>query len=108
MEASRLNMTGEKEFTIEDDIRFLYRAYEVIKICWNARDTLWFSTGSASARIGNRMQYYFREVAAVRNHALNTFTDLLTRELADSVLGTEGENLDSFYGNSFKNTGTQR
>ena len=108
MEAARLNMLGEKEFTIQDDIRFLYTAYEIIKICWNAMDTLWFSTGSSSAVNGNRMQYYFREIAQIRNHAINTFTDLLTRELADIVLGTDGGDRDSFYGTSFKNTGTQR
>lgn len=108
MESARLNMLGEKEFSVEDDIRYLYTAYEVIKICWNAMDTLWFSTGSSSAQNGNRMQYYFREIAAIRNHALNTFTDLLTRDLCDRVLGTPGDGADSFYGNSFKNTGTQR
>ena len=108
MEAAELNMLGEKRFSVADEIRLIYIASEVIKIACGAMDILWSTAGSSAARNGNRMQHIFRDLAVTRAHALNTFTDLMTRELSDEVLQTIGGVRDSFFGNSYKAIGTQR
>lgn len=102
MEAARQNMEGEAPFSVAKEIELIYVASEVIKIVWNAMDILWFSAGSSAARDGERLQMFFRDIAMARAHALNTFTDLLTRELSDEILETVGGVRDSFFGNSYK------
>lgn len=102
MEAARRNMTGEEPFTIAKEIELIFVASEVIRMVWEAMDILWFSAGSSAAKDGERMQMFFRDVAMARAHALNTFTDLLTRELSDEILETTGGDRDCFFGNSYK------
>jgi len=102
MEAARRQMEGSEAFSIEKEISLIYIVEDVIRQAWNTMDILWFSVGTSAARRGSRMQTLFRDMAAIRNHALTTFTDLLTRNYTDELLGTVDDSLDSFMGTSYK------
>lgn len=96
-----LNMTGRKPFSVQDEIRLILVACDVIKICWSAMDILWSTIGSSAAMDGQRMQRLFRDMAMMRSHALNTFADLMTREFSDEILETVGGARDSFFNSGF-------
>ena len=88
-DAARRNMTGEAPFTMGDDLRLVLMAREAINMGWDImQDILWRTAGSSPARDGERMQRVFRDTAMIRAHALNTYFDTMTRELADEALGT--------------------
>lgn len=108
MEAARNQMEGKAPFSIAEELSLIYIVEDVIKQAWEAMDIVWFSVGSSAQRKGERLQMIYRDIACIRNHALNTFTDLACRNLTDEILGTEDATLDSFLGTSYKLTGTRR
>lgn len=108
MRAATNQMNGTAPFSIAEELSLIYIVEDVIKQAWQAMDTIWFSVGSSAQRKGERLQRIYRDMSCIRNHALNTFTDLACRNLADELLGTQDDTLDSFLGTSYKLTGTQR
>lgn len=88
LQLSKQHMLGDREFSIEDELRICLTASQVIDTCWQVMESILFPTaGSSAARDGQRMQRYFRDMAMARSHAYNTQIDGMARHLSDEVFG---------------------
>jgi 3-hydroxy-9,10-secoandrosta-1,3,5(10)-triene-9,17-dione monooxygenase len=88
MELARQNVEEGRPFTAEDDARLEALQATACRIAWHAVEGILFRTGgSASARNGQRMQRYWRDMSTYWSHNTPAQRDLLLTRLGRMRLG---------------------
>jgi 3-hydroxy-9,10-secoandrosta-1,3,5(10)-triene-9,17-dione monooxygenase len=88
MEAARRNVEEDEPFTAEEDARLEALEATACRIAWHAVEGILFRTGgSASARDGERMQRYWRDMSTYWSHNTPAQRDLLLTTLGRRRLG---------------------
>jgi 3-hydroxy-9,10-secoandrosta-1,3,5(10)-triene-9,17-dione monooxygenase len=88
MELARQNVEEERPFTAQDDARLEALQATACRIAWRAVEGILFRTGgSASARNGQRMQRYWRDMSTYWSHNTPAQRDLLLTRLGRMHLG---------------------
>ena len=93
-ELCRLQASGERTYTWEDDLRLSTIAREAILQAWEAveRD-LYRTIGSSAAKAGQRFERLFRDLAMAAGHRNSMMRDPLVRQLAQLRLGVVPEGM---------------
>jgi 3-hydroxy-9,10-secoandrosta-1,3,5(10)-triene-9,17-dione monooxygenase len=88
MELARQNVEEGRPFTAEDDARLEALQATACRVAWHAVENILFRTaGSASARNGQRMQRYWRDLSTYWSHNTPAQRDLLLTRLGRRRLG---------------------
>jgi 3-hydroxy-9,10-secoandrosta-1,3,5(10)-triene-9,17-dione monooxygenase len=88
MELARQNVEEGRPFTAEDDARLEALPATACRLAWHAVEGILFRTGgSASARNGQRMQRYWRDMSTYWSHNTPAQRDLLLTRLGRMRLG---------------------
>jgi 3-hydroxy-9,10-secoandrosta-1,3,5(10)-triene-9,17-dione monooxygenase len=88
MELARQNVEEGRPFTAEDDARLEALQATACRIAWHAVEGILFRTGgSASARNGQRMQRYWRDMSTYWSHNTPAQRDFLLTGLGRRRLG---------------------
>jgi 3-hydroxy-9,10-secoandrosta-1,3,5(10)-triene-9,17-dione monooxygenase len=88
MELARQNVEEGRPFSAEDDARLEALQATACRIAWRAVEGILFRTGgSASARNGQRMQRYWRDMSTYWSHNTPAQRDLLLTTLGRRRLG---------------------
>jgi 3-hydroxy-9,10-secoandrosta-1,3,5(10)-triene-9,17-dione monooxygenase len=83
-EYSRLNSTGEREYTFADDHRIGVAAREAFIFAWEAVEKdLYRTIGSSAARNGQRFERIFRDLAMAAGHRNTLLRETSYRDLAN-------------------------
>jgi 3-hydroxy-9,10-secoandrosta-1,3,5(10)-triene-9,17-dione monooxygenase len=92
MELARANVEDGRPFTAQDDARLEALQATACRIAWRAVEGILFRTGgSASARNGQRMQRYWRDMSTYWSHNTPAQRDLLLTRLGRMHLGLGDE-----------------
>jgi 3-hydroxy-9,10-secoandrosta-1,3,5(10)-triene-9,17-dione monooxygenase len=92
MELARQNVEEGRPFTAQDDARLEALQATACRIAWRAVEGILFRTGgSASARNGQRMQRYWRDMSTYWSHNTPAQRDLLLTRLGRMHLGLGDE-----------------
>jgi 3-hydroxy-9,10-secoandrosta-1,3,5(10)-triene-9,17-dione monooxygenase len=88
MEYCRLQASGERNYTWEDDLHLSTIAREAIIQAWQAvENDLYRTIGSSAAKSGQRFERVFRDLAMAAGHRNTMMRDPLVRQLAQLRLG---------------------
>jgi 3-hydroxy-9,10-secoandrosta-1,3,5(10)-triene-9,17-dione monooxygenase len=88
MELARQNVEEGRPFTAEDDARLEALQATAARVAWHAVEGILFRTGgSGSARNGQRMQRYWRDMSTYWSHNTPAQRDLLLLRLGRMRLG---------------------
>ena len=88
MELARQNVEEGRPFTAQDDARLEALQATACRIAWHAVEGILFRTGgSSSARNGQRMQRYWRDMSTYWSHNTPAQRDLLLTRLGRMQLG---------------------
>ena len=88
MELARQNVEEGRPFTAQDDARLQALQDTACRIAWHAVEGILFRTGgSGSARNGERMQRYWRDMSTYWSHNTPAQRDLLLTRLGRMELG---------------------
>jgi 3-hydroxy-9,10-secoandrosta-1,3,5(10)-triene-9,17-dione monooxygenase len=79
-------MAGGDAFTQEQDTRLFAQAQHANRLCFEAMDTLWRTSGSTPTKDGQRMQRLWRDMSIIRAHFSQQF-DLLAGNLSRLSFG---------------------
>src|SRR4051812_2734144 len=94
MELCRLQASGERPYTWEDDLYLSTIAREAILQAWQAVEIDLFRTiGSSAAKAGQRFERVFRDLAMAAGHRNSMMRDPLVRQLAQLRLGVVPEGM---------------
>jgi 3-hydroxy-9,10-secoandrosta-1,3,5(10)-triene-9,17-dione monooxygenase len=87
-EYCRLQASGERAYTWEDDLHLSTIAREAIIQAWQAvENDLYRTIGSSAAKAGERFERIFRDLAMAAGHRNTMMRDPLVRQLAQLRLG---------------------
>lgn len=78
-DAATNHMLGKAAFTLEEELHITLIASEAQEIVWDVMNLLWRSIGTSPGKDGQRFQRIFRDVATIRSHGANTFSDEISR-----------------------------
>ena len=88
MEYCRLQAAGERDYTWEDDLYLSTIAREGIIQAWQAVENhLYRTIGSSAAKMGQRFERVYRDLAMAAGHRNTMMRDPLVRQLAQLRLG---------------------
>jgi 3-hydroxy-9,10-secoandrosta-1,3,5(10)-triene-9,17-dione monooxygenase len=94
MEFCRLQASGERPYTWEDDLWLSTIAREAILQAWQAVEIdLYRTIGSSAAKAGQRFERLFRDLAMAAGHRNSMMRDPLVRQLAQLRLGVVPEGM---------------
>jgi 3-hydroxy-9,10-secoandrosta-1,3,5(10)-triene-9,17-dione monooxygenase len=93
-ELCRLQASGERTYTWEDDLRLSTIAREAILQAWEAveRD-LYRTIGSSAAKAGQRFERLYRDLSMAAGHRNSMMREPLMRQLAQLRLGVTPEGM---------------
>jgi 3-hydroxy-9,10-secoandrosta-1,3,5(10)-triene-9,17-dione monooxygenase len=94
MELCRLQASGERPYTWEDDLHLSTIAREAIIQAWEAvENDLYRTIGSSAAKSGQRFERLYRDLSMAAGHRNTMMRDSLVRQLAQLRLGVVPEGM---------------
>jgi 3-hydroxy-9,10-secoandrosta-1,3,5(10)-triene-9,17-dione monooxygenase len=94
MELCRLQASGERPYTWEDDLHLSTIAREAIIQAWEAvENDLYRTIGSSAAKSGQRFERLYRDLSMAAGHRNTMMRDPLVRQLAQLRLGVVPEGM---------------
>jgi 3-hydroxy-9,10-secoandrosta-1,3,5(10)-triene-9,17-dione monooxygenase len=94
MELCRLQASGERPYTWEDDLWLSTIAREAIIQAWEAvENDLYRTIGSSAAKAGQRFERLYRDLSMAAGHRNTMMRDPLVRQLAQLRLGVVPEGM---------------
>jgi 3-hydroxy-9,10-secoandrosta-1,3,5(10)-triene-9,17-dione monooxygenase len=94
MEFCRLQASGERPYTWEDDLHLSTIAREAIIQAWQAvENDLYRTIGSSAAKSGQRFERLYRDLSMAAGHRNTMMRDPLVRQLAQLRLGVVPEGM---------------
>lgn len=94
MELCRLQASGERPYTWEDDLHLSTIAREAIIQAWQAvENDLYRTIGSSAAKSGQRFERLYRDLSMAAGHRNTMMRDPLVRQLAQLRLGVVPEGM---------------
>jgi 3-hydroxy-9,10-secoandrosta-1,3,5(10)-triene-9,17-dione monooxygenase len=94
MEYCRLQASGERPYTWEDDLFLSTIAREAIIQAWEAvENDLYRTIGSSAAKAGQRFERLYRDLSMAAGHRNTMMRDPLVRQLAQLRLGVVPEGM---------------